>query len=162
MRYIVILIRESVNLVPVLILFYLGKFRYGYLRTVLSGLKLAKAKFARSNYVSSGRDETEWQIARLCVSKMGCLFDLGKPRPRVTWFLESQTIDAPTEIRESQGPAGETNVVTISNVTLKGLTRSHYHAKLFCKANNTHLAPPPTTAVIIELHSELLLLLTRV
>ncbi|XP_012345522.1 hemicentin-1-like [Apis florea] len=76
----------------------------------------------------------------------------GKPRPRVTWFLESQTIDAPTEIRESQGPAGETNVVTISNVTLKGLTRSHYHAKLFCKANNTHLAPPPTTAVIIELH----------
>lgn len=37
-------------LVPVvLIFFYLGKFRYGYLRTVLSGLKLARAKFARSN-----------------------------------------------------------------------------------------------------------------
>lgn len=44
--------------------------------------------------------------------------------------------------------------MTISNVTLKGLTRSHYHAKLLCKANNTHLAPPPTTAVVIELHSE--------
>nr|XP_034177906.1 hemicentin-1-like isoform X1 [Osmia lignaria] len=76
----------------------------------------------------------------------------GKPRPRVAWSLESQVIDAPSEVRETQGPAGETNVVTISNVTLKGLTRSHYHAKLFCKANNTHLAPPPTTAVIIELH----------
>lgn len=83
-----------------------------------------------------------------------CLFDLGKPKPRVTWLLESQTIDAPSEIRESQGPGGEANVVTISNVTLKGLTRSHYHAKLLCKANNTHLAPPPTTAVVIELHSE--------
>ncbi|XP_061931269.1 hemicentin-1-like isoform X8 [Apis cerana] len=76
----------------------------------------------------------------------------GKPKPRVTWLLESQTIDAPSEIRESQGPGGEANVVTISNVTLKGLTRSHYHAKLLCKANNTHLAPPPTTAVVIELH----------
>lgn len=76
----------------------------------------------------------------------------GKPRPRVTWLLESQTIDAPSEVRESQGPGGEANVVTISNVTLKGLTRSHYHAKLLCKANNTHLAPPPTTAVVIELH----------
>lgn len=87
-------------------------------------------------------------------AKMTGLFDLGKPRPRVAWFLESQIIDAPSEIRETQGPAGETNVVTISNVTLHGLTRSHYHAKLFCKASNTHLAPPPTTAVIIELHSK--------
>ncbi|XP_076283532.1 hemicentin-1 isoform X1 [Lasioglossum baleicum] len=76
----------------------------------------------------------------------------GNPRPRVTWYLESQVIDAPSEIRETQGPAGESNVVTISNVTLKGLTRSHYHAKLYCKANNTHLALPLTTAVIIELH----------
>ncbi|XP_003707375.2 nephrin isoform X2 [Megachile rotundata] len=76
----------------------------------------------------------------------------GKPRPRVAWYLESQVIDTPSEIRETQGPGGETNVVTISNVTLKDLTRSHYHAKLYCKANNTHLAPPPTTAVIIELH----------
>ncbi|KAK1137686.1 hypothetical protein K0M31_002183 [Melipona bicolor] len=77
-----------------------------------------------------------------------------KPRPRVTWFLESQTIDAPSEIRETQGPGGETNVVTISNVTLKGLTRSQHRAKLFCKASNTHLAPPPTTIVTIELHSK--------
>ncbi|XP_017883613.1 nephrin-like isoform X2 [Ceratina calcarata] len=76
----------------------------------------------------------------------------GKPRPRVAWYLESQIIDASTETRETQGPGGEINVVTISNVTLKGLTRSHYHAKLFCKATNTHLAPPPTTAVVIELH----------
>lgn len=83
-----------------------------------------------------------------------CLFDLGKPKPRVAWFLESQIIDAPSEIRETQGPEGETNVVTISNVTLKGLTRSHYHAKLFCKASNTPLAPPPTTTVVIELHSK--------
>ncbi|KOC66693.1 Cell adhesion molecule 4 [Habropoda laboriosa] len=78
----------------------------------------------------------------------------GKPRPRVAWFLESQIIDAPSEIRETQGPGGETNVVTISNVTLHGLTRSHYHAKLFCKASNTHLALPSTTAVIIELHTK--------
>nr|XP_031846620.1 uncharacterized protein LOC116433066 [Nomia melanderi] len=76
----------------------------------------------------------------------------GKPRPRVTWFLESHVMDAPSEVRETLGPGGESNVVTISNVTLKGLTRSHYHAKLFCKANNTHLALPLTTAVVIELH----------
>ncbi|KAK9301867.1 hypothetical protein QLX08_005927 [Tetragonisca angustula] len=76
----------------------------------------------------------------------------GKPRPRVTWFLESQTIDAPSEIRETQGPGGETNVVTISNVTLKGLTRSQHRAKLFCKASNTHLAQPLITTVTIELH----------
>ncbi|KOX78910.1 hypothetical protein WN51_08669 [Melipona quadrifasciata] len=79
-----------------------------------------------------------------------------KPRPRVTWFLESQTIDAPSEIRETQGPGGETNVVTISNVTLKGLTRSQHRAKLFCKASNTHLAPPSTTTVTIELHKKIL------
>ncbi|XP_076164460.1 nephrin isoform X2 [Ptiloglossa arizonensis] len=77
---------------------------------------------------------------------------IGKPRPRVTWFLESQIIDAQTEVRETQGPGGEINAVTISNVTLKGLTRSHYRAKLFCKASNTQLASPPTTAVTIELH----------
>ncbi|XP_076234182.1 fasciclin-2 isoform X4 [Calliopsis andreniformis] len=76
----------------------------------------------------------------------------GKPRPRVTWLLESKVMDAPSEVRETQGPTGEISVVTISNVTLKGLTRSHYHAKLLCKASNTHLASPPTTAVTIELH----------
>jgi len=53
-----------------------------------------------------------------------------------------------------QGLSGETNVVTISNVTVKTLTRKHHHAKLSCRANNTQLASPPTTAVIIELNSE--------
>ncbi|CAL7951233.1 unnamed protein product [Xylocopa violacea] len=76
----------------------------------------------------------------------------GKPRPRVAWFLESRIIDAPSEIRETQGPGGETNLVTITNVTVKGLARNHYHAKLYCKASNTHLIPPSTTAVVIEIH----------
>ncbi|XP_076758356.1 nephrin isoform X2 [Xylocopa sonorina] len=76
----------------------------------------------------------------------------GKPSPRVAWFLESRIIDAPSEIRETQGPGGETNLVTITNVTVKGLARNHYHAKLYCKATNTNLIPPSTTAVTIEIH----------
>ncbi|KAK2575511.1 hypothetical protein KPH14_011232 [Odynerus spinipes] len=76
----------------------------------------------------------------------------GKPKPRVAWSLGSQKIDAPMEIRETQGPDGESNVVTISNVTVKGLTRSHHHARLSCEASNTHLAPPPKTTVTIELN----------
>ncbi|XP_011331388.1 hemicentin-1 isoform X2 [Ooceraea biroi] len=76
----------------------------------------------------------------------------GKPRPQVSWYLESQNIHASTEVRETQGLGGETNVVTISNVTVKALTRRHHHAKLSCRANNTQLASPPTTAVIIELN----------
>nr|XP_012222068.1 PREDICTED: hemicentin-1-like isoform X2 [Linepithema humile] len=76
----------------------------------------------------------------------------GKPRPQVSWYLQSQNIQASTEVRETQGPGGETNVVTISNVTVKALTRGHHHAKLSCRANNTQLAPPPATTVIIELN----------
>ncbi|XP_066589277.1 B-cell receptor CD22-like isoform X2 [Prorops nasuta] len=75
----------------------------------------------------------------------------GKPRPRVVWFLESRIIDASTEVRETQGPRGETNVVTISYVTVKNLTRDHHRAKLSCKASNNDLAPPPTTNITIEL-----------
>ncbi|KAI4492952.1 hypothetical protein M0802_009789 [Mischocyttarus mexicanus] len=51
-----------------------------------------------------------------------------------------------------QEPEGESNVITISNVTVKGLTRSHHHAKLSCEASNTHLALPPKTTVTIELN----------
>nr|XP_050855116.1 nephrin-like [Vespula vulgaris] len=76
----------------------------------------------------------------------------GKPKPQVVWSLGPQKIDAPTEVRETQGPEGESNVITISNVTVKGLTRSHHHAKLSCEASNTHLAPPPRTTVTIELN----------
>ncbi|EGI66836.1 hypothetical protein G5I_04642 [Acromyrmex echinatior] len=76
-----------------------------------------------------------------------------KPRPQVSWYLESQIIHASTEVRETQGPGGETNVVTISNVTVKALTRRHHHAKLSCRANNTQLASPPTTTVVIELNN---------
>ncbi|XP_018350424.1 PREDICTED: protein turtle-like [Trachymyrmex septentrionalis] len=76
----------------------------------------------------------------------------GKPRPQVSWYLESQIIHASTEVRETQGSGGETNVVTISNVTVKALTRRHHHAKLSCRANNTQLASPPTTTVVIELN----------
>ncbi|XP_014485877.1 PREDICTED: nephrin-like isoform X2 [Dinoponera quadriceps] len=76
----------------------------------------------------------------------------GKPRPQVSWYLESQNIHAPTEIRETRGPNSEANVVTISNVTVKALTRRHHHAKLSCRANNTQLALPPSTSVIIELN----------
>ncbi|KAF7391111.1 hypothetical protein HZH66_009591 [Vespula vulgaris] len=76
-----------------------------------------------------------------------------KPKPQVVWSLGPQKIDAPTEVRETQGPEGESNVITISNVTVKGLTRSHHHAKLSCEASNTHLAPPPRTTVTIELNN---------
>ncbi|XP_020291370.1 nephrin-like isoform X2 [Pseudomyrmex gracilis] len=76
----------------------------------------------------------------------------GKPKPQVSWYLESQNIHASTEVRETQGPDGETNVVTVSNVTVKALTRRHHHAKLTCRANNTQLATPPSTTVVIELN----------
>lgn len=63
-------------------------------------------------------------------------------------------IDATYEEREVQGPSGEINTVTLNRVTLRDLARSQHHAKLTCKANNTNLAEPPFTNVVIELNSE--------
>ncbi|XP_057337147.1 hemicentin-2-like isoform X1 [Microplitis mediator] len=75
----------------------------------------------------------------------------GKPKPQVLWYLENRMIDATYEEREVQGPTGDINFITLNRITLKDLTRSQHHAKLTCKANNTHLAEPPSTTVIIEL-----------
>ncbi|XP_015109252.1 hemicentin-1 isoform X1 [Diachasma alloeum] len=76
----------------------------------------------------------------------------GEPKPQVMWFLEGRMIDATYEEREVQGPTGEINTVTVNRVTLRDLARSQHHAKLTCKANNTNLAEPPFTTVVIELN----------
>lgn len=70
------------------------------------------------------------------------------------WFLENRMIDGTYEERDVQGPTGDINFITENRITLKDLTRSQHHAKLTCKANNTHLAEPPSTTVVIELLSK--------
>ncbi|XP_058801880.1 nephrin-like isoform X2 [Phymastichus coffea] len=87
----------------------------------------------------------------------------GKPRPRVSWYLESQLIANTTyEVKETQHPrtvdvlnvaiSKEPYTIVISRVKIKNLRRSHYHAKLSCRANNTHLAAPQTTTIVIEIN----------
>lgn len=79
---------------------------------------------------------------------------IGKPKPQVVWFLEGRLIDTTYEVQETQTSTGDTNSITVNRVTLWDLTRSQHHAKLTCKANNTHRAEPPSTTVIIELISK--------
>ncbi|XP_012275792.1 hemicentin-1 [Orussus abietinus] len=76
----------------------------------------------------------------------------GRPRPKVEWYLENQLIDSSYEAKESPSPAGKDGLVTINHLTMGGLTRTHHNSRLSCKARNTHLAPPPTTAIIIVIN----------
>ncbi|XP_031784619.1 muscle M-line assembly protein unc-89 isoform X2 [Nasonia vitripennis] len=84
---------------------------------------------------------------------------IGRPKPRVSWYLGSQLINSTFEQKlvKSPGtsmdsPHEQSSTMITSRVTIRNLKRSHHHAKLSCRASNTQLSAPQTTTVVIELN----------
>ncbi|XP_050673051.1 uncharacterized protein LOC126970949 [Leptidea sinapis] len=73
-----------------------------------------------------------------------CEVDGGRPRPRVTWYLENVVIDDSFE----QRPDG----ITVNTLTFPNVGRQHLNARLVCQASNTNLAPPETKVLILDIN----------
>lgn len=73
----------------------------------------------------------------------------GRPRPRVTWFLENSVIDDSYEVR----PDG----VVVNHLSFPNVGRQHLNARLICQASNTNLAPPASKVVILDINRKYLL-----
>ncbi|XP_063831610.1 hemicentin-1 [Ostrinia nubilalis] len=73
-----------------------------------------------------------------------CEVEGGRPRPRVTWYLENEMIDDSFE----QRPDG----VTVNTLTFPNIGRQHLNARLVCQASNTNLAPPETKVLILDIN----------
>ncbi|CAG2057963.1 unnamed protein product [Timema podura] len=71
---------------------------------------------------------------------------MGRPRPRVTWFLENTVVDDSYESR----PDG----ITVNHLTFPNIGRQHLHARLVCQAVNTHLANPTSKVVVLDINRE--------
>ncbi|GLV36530.1 sidestep IV [Carabus blaptoides fortunei] len=68
----------------------------------------------------------------------------GRPRPRVTWFLENSVIDDSYEVR----PDG----VVVNHLSFPNVGRQHLNSRLICQASNTNLAPPASKVVILDIN----------
>ncbi|CAH0400396.1 unnamed protein product [Chilo suppressalis] len=73
-----------------------------------------------------------------------CEVEGGRPRPRVTWYLENEMIDDSFEQR--------TDGTTINTLTFPNIGRQHLNARLVCQASNTNLAPPETKVLILDIN----------
>lgn len=85
------------------------------------------------------------------INQLGLLplpFDTtGRPWPNVTWFLDNTIIDESFE-RRSDG-------VTVNHLSFPNVGRQHLNARLVCLASNTHLTPPNSRVLILDIYCEL-------
>ncbi|XP_053613496.1 hemicentin-1 [Plodia interpunctella] len=75
---------------------------------------------------------------------LSCEVEGGKPRPRVTWYLENVVIDDSFDQRQDG--------VTVNTLTFPNVGRQHLNARLVCQASNTNLAPPETKVLILDIN----------
>lgn len=68
----------------------------------------------------------------------------GRPRPKVSWYLDNKVIDESYEIR----PDG----VTVNHLLYPNINREHLNARLVCVATNTNLAPPLNQVVVLDVN----------
>lgn len=68
----------------------------------------------------------------------------GRPRPKVTWYLENTVIDDSYEHRPSN--------LTVNHLSFPNVGRQHLNARLICQATNTNLTPPSSKAVILDIN----------
>ncbi|CAK1553340.1 unnamed protein product [Leptosia nina] len=73
-----------------------------------------------------------------------CEVEGGRPRPRVTWYLENVVIDDSFEQR--------VDGITVNTLTFPSVGRQHLNARLVCQASNTNLAPPETKVLILDIN----------
>lgn len=72
------------------------------------------------------------------------VFFLGRPKPKVIWFLENTIIDDSSEIR-SDG-------TVLNHLTFPNVGRQHLHARLICQASNNNLVPAETNVAILDIN----------
>ncbi|KAI5634750.1 immunoglobulin domain-containing protein [Phthorimaea operculella] len=73
-----------------------------------------------------------------------CEVEGGRPRPRVTWFLENLVIDESYE----QRPDG----ITVNTLTFPNVGRQHLNAQFVCQASNTNLVPPENKILVLDIN----------
>ncbi|CAH0689953.1 unnamed protein product [Spodoptera exigua] len=73
-----------------------------------------------------------------------CEVEGGRPRPRVTWYLENVVIDDSFEQRADG--------VTVNTLTFPNVGRQHLNSRLVCQASNTNLAQPETKVLILDIN----------
>lgn len=71
-------------------------------------------------------------------------FFIGKPRPKVIWYLENTVIDDSYEQR-SDG-------LTVNSLSFPNVGRQHLNARLICQASNTNLTPPTSKVLILDVN----------
>lgn len=69
---------------------------------------------------------------------------LGKPLPRIDWYLEEKLMYGESESRSSR--------VTVKRLTIPTLSRDYQNKKLSCHASNTNLVPPATKSIILDIN----------
>ncbi|KDR21492.1 hypothetical protein L798_04051, partial [Zootermopsis nevadensis] len=68
----------------------------------------------------------------------------GRPRPRVTWFLENTIID--------DSYTHEPNDVTTNHLSFPNIGRQHLNARLICQASNTNLTHAQSEVVVLDVN----------
>ncbi|XP_012285375.1 hemicentin-2 [Orussus abietinus] len=68
----------------------------------------------------------------------------GTPPPRVSWFLENKVLD--DSFRQEHGE------ITVNSLFIEKIGRNFSKARLICKASNTHLIPPTSAEIILDVN----------
>ncbi|KAJ9579669.1 hypothetical protein L9F63_004671, partial [Diploptera punctata] len=68
----------------------------------------------------------------------------GRPKPRVTWFLENMIID--------DSYTHESNDVTTNHLSFPTIGRQHSDARLICQASNTNLTHAESQVFILKVN----------
>lgn len=66
----------------------------------------------------------------------------------MTWYLDNTVIDESFERR----PDG----LTVNQLSFPNVGRQHLNARLVCVASNTHLTPPSSRVLILDVYRECL------
>lgn len=64
----------------------------------------------------------------------------------MTWYLDNTVIDESFEHR--------TNGLTVNRLLFASVGRQHLNTRLVCMASNTHLSPPSSKVVILDVYRE--------
>ncbi|XP_076638457.1 neural cell adhesion molecule 2 [Colletes latitarsis] len=68
----------------------------------------------------------------------------GSPPPKVTWHFMEKTLDNTFTLEHGD--------ITINQLDISNVTRDFLKARLICQANNTHLVPPLTSEIILDIN----------
>lgn len=74
----------------------------------------------------------------------GNVYVPGRPRPRVTWFLENEVIDQSYDTR--------TDGMVVNHLTFKNVQKEHLHKRLICQATNNNLVEPEMRAAVLDIN----------